>query len=222
MVDERTLLRSATAKREAGEGPIRDRWASYHVKTGALRCKACDFTVIKHERLWGPHTLSKSHRDHVRAFLEAEAQTEKAKQGSTEDEMVASSLEDTPSTLVPDSAPLKRKDTESDPTLPHDNKAMDTKRAKVEDNFDLEWAEFQRTVLTPAEQGMLKPSSTTISAEPELFDASQAQELTEKEESEAERRARLDRAAREDILARIEEEQQAQEEGEERYVFLFD
>lgn len=114
----------------------------------------------------------------------------------------------TPSSRSSASLPsAKRKDTDQDTTQP--------KRAKHE-SFDAEWAEFQRTVLAPSRAPAPTYEHATISAEPELH----TQAPDQAEPSEAERRALIDQAAREEILARIEDEQRAQDEAEERYVHI--
>ena len=86
---------------------------------------------------------------------------------------------------------------------------VESKRARTA-HLDQAWAEFQRTVL---EADAPSYDHATISAE-----AQTTQAPHDAEESESARRARLDRAAREEILSRMEDEQRAQEEGDERYV----
>ncbi|WFD24031.1 hypothetical protein MEQU1_002728 [Malassezia equina] len=114
-----------------------------------------------------------------------------------------------------DEAPLKRKDPDTDA-----NESADAKRVR-HDTLDDEWAEFQRTVVAPANDTSANHyEHAIISAEPELRSTTQAETPYEQEESQAEQRARLDREAREEILARIEEEQRAQEDADERVQHL--
>lgn len=211
MADARSLLRAAATQRAPHAAGITDRWASYHPKTGALRCAACDMVVVKHERLWGAHTASKSHRANVRAMEEREAQ-EQTSDRAVEEPVVHTEQEDT----------LKRKDADE----PDVTGATEVKRTRRETDsetdaapaLDKEWEEFQRTVIAPSNA---KPSSyddATITAAPELV-RDQVAEAPQEEETEEERRARLEREEREDILARIDAEQRAQAEADERYVF---
>lgn len=112
-----------------------------------------------------------------------------------------------------DEAPLKRKDPDTDA-----DESADTKRVR-HDTLEDEWAEFQRTVVAPSNDSSTNHyEHATISAEPELRSTTQVETPYEQEESQAEQRARLDREAREEVLARIEEEQRAQEDADERYV----
>lgn len=113
--------------------------------------------------------------------------------------------------------PLKRKDPDTEADA-----STDTKRVR-HDTMDDEWAEFQRTVVAPAnESPATNYEHATISAEPELHSNTQSETPHEQGESQAEQRARLDREAREEVLARIEDEQRAQEDADERYVFRTD
>lgn len=110
---------------------------------------------------------------------------------------------------------LKRKDPDTEA-----NASTDTKRVRRDDLED-EWAEFQRTVIAPANEAPIAHyEHATISAEPELNRTSSSDLPDHAEEAQAEQRARLDRDAREEALARIEEEQRAQEEADERYVLF--
>lgn len=110
-------------------------------------------------------------------------------------------------------APLKRKDPDTDADA-----STDTKRVR-HDTMDDEWAEFQRTVVAPANEiPVTNYEHATISADPELISKGYSETPDEQGESQAEQRARLDREAREEVLARIEDEQRAQEDADERYV----
>ncbi|WFD20441.1 hypothetical protein MCAP1_002685 [Malassezia caprae] len=112
-------------------------------------------------------------------------------------------------------APLKRKDPDTDADT-----SADTKRVR-HDTMDDEWAEFQRTVVAPANEApTTKYEHATISADPELNSAPQSDTPHEQSETQAEQRARLDREAREEALARIEDEQRAQEDADERVQLL--
>ncbi|WFD31214.1 hypothetical protein MSPP1_002248 [Malassezia sp. CBS 17886] len=96
-------------------------------------------------------------------------------------------------------------------------------------SLDAEWAEFQRTVLSAdvtaadAETAAAEPAKTyehaTISAEPSLMRDEPPPPPEEERapvETEEQKRSRVDREMREEILARLDSEQQVQREGDER------
>ncbi|WFD08035.1 Hsp90 cochaperone [Malassezia vespertilionis] len=147
--------------------------------------------------------MSKTHRTRVQAMLADEAVPSAG----------VEALQET--RAVPEEAPVrKRKDTESDTV------ALEPKRSRTSPPVDMEWEEFQRTVLTPSAAPPAKAYDyAVISAEPELLrDPAAANEAREAEapETEEEQRARMERAARQDILERIELEQRAQDDADER------
>lgn len=113
-----------------------------------------------------------------------------------------------PYTAASQEAPAKRKLNDTD--------VVQEKRAR-RDTFDDDWAEFQRTVVAPLREPQPSYAHATISAEPELH-ATLTQDPKDVQSSETERRSHIEQATREDILARIEEEERAQEEAGERYV----
>ncbi|WFD27918.1 hypothetical protein MNAN1_002926 [Malassezia nana] len=121
-----------------------------------------------------------------------------------------------PGPSLPDHEPaedvhVKRKDPDTE-----EHASTDAKRMRHDDLED-EWAKFQRTVIAPANEAPVAHyEHATISAEPELNHVSSSDAPDDAEEARAEQRARLDRDAREEALARIEEEQRAQEEADER------
>ncbi|WFD02189.1 hypothetical protein MOBT1_000870 [Malassezia obtusa] len=205
MAEARSLLRATASQRGPAAAGITDRWASYHPKTGALRCSACDFAVVKHERLWGAHTASKTHRDNVQAI---EAREQAHADAAPDEEAQKDDAADT----------LKRKEPEA-----HEEADAKRTRRETEDeahpSLDREWEEFQRTVLQPASTTQHKYDQATVSVEPALV-RDQTDDEPPVEESEEERRARLEREEREDILARIDAEQRAQAEADERVTAL--
>lgn len=236
MVDERALPREAASYRTGTMHTVQDRWASYHPKTGALRCIACSYAVITHERLWPAHTLTRSHRENVRKWDTQEVGTMNDRIGISKTHQAdeAGPMEKTHPKSIPvgdagaehlavsealessESSTLKRKDS--------DTQTSQSKRARQDThNFDDEWAEFQRTVLAPSKESAQASTYeyAIISAEPELHpDESVA--LKEPDNTDARhQRARMEQIAREEILARIEEEQRAQEEANERYAFIY-
>ena len=111
-----------------------------------------------------------------------------------------------PYTAASQEAPAKRKLNDTD--------VAQEKRAR-RDTFDDDWAEFQRTVVAPLREPQPSYAHATISAEPELH-ATLTQDPKDVQSSKTERRSHIEQATREDILARIEEEERAQEEAGER------
>ena len=111
-------------------------------------------------------------------------------------------------TTTSQEAPAKRK--LNDTYVAHEKRAR-------HDTFEDDWAEFQRTVVAPSRESKPSYARATISAEPEL-NATPTQDSKDVQSSEVERRSHIEQATREDILARIEEEERAQEEAGERYV----
>lgn len=200
MAEARSLLRATASQRDPSAAGILDRYASYHPKTGALRCSACDFAVVKHERLWSAHALSKTHRANVQAIESRERAAQQHKPHAVQDEP---------------SETLKRKETEPEELSEAKRTRRDADTTPA--SLDKEWEEFQRTVLQPAASPPTPYDKATITVAPQLV-REQATDEPEKEETDEERRARLEREEREDILARIDEEQRAQDEAEERYV----
>lgn len=231
--DPKLLLRAAVASSSAqgsGDG-IKDRFASYHPKTRALRCVACDYLAIKHESLWASHAASKSHRSNV-SRVKGEEEAKEAKLISAKQTQASMTDEDTIGTN-------KRKDHEdvSGARQPDE----DTKRIKSSPKrfesgpIDAEWERFQREVLNASSSSNGQaPLSTyanaTIEVAPSLKPGINGRETEEpgedeeeeevttldKTETEAEKRARLEREEREEIIARLEEEQRLQDEADER------
>lgn len=115
-----------------------------------------------------------------------------------------------PYTAASQEAPAKRKLNDTD--------VAQEKRAR-RDTFDDDWAEFQRTVVAPLREPQPSYAHATISAEPELH-ATLTQDPKDVQSSKTERRSHIEQATREDILARIEEEERAQEEAGERIRIL--
>lgn len=230
--DARSLLRVAAAERaRSSAGGIADPWASYHPTTGALRCAACGYMVIKHEALWSAHAASKSHRSNA-AREKAEREEKERKEAEKKARKEG-----------------KRKAVDGDADAVE--KRQDTKRARTEEEgvkgaaalplqsqtnepVDEDWELFRRTVLdaesdSQAPQAAAAPSyaNATISAEPVLRadasreggahgDAGEQQQEETQEESAEEKRARLEQEEREEIYARFEEEQRLQDEADER------
>lgn len=225
--DARLLLRAAVASSSAqslSDGGIKDRFASYHPKTRALRCTACDFLNIKHESLWASHAASKSHRSNV-AKLKRE---EEEKEMERKRQQQASAIQQEES-VVEEVGSLGNKRKERG--LEHES----SKRAKKGDRDqaeDLEWERFQREVLdapSTIEQPSLSTyAEATIEVAPALRPGvngeigEEEDEVDEEDmnqqatETDAERRSRLEREDREEILARLEEEQRLQDEADER------
>lgn len=227
-VDARSLLRAATASSSEG---IKDRFASYHPKTRALRCLACNYLPIKHESLWASHTASKSHRSNVAQVRKKEEEQEE-KERRTKNEQAESTEE-------PAATGSKRKG--EDDVEETDNEEKDpAKRARKdpgEAQVDSEWERFQREVLnapTATQQPAFDSyADATIEVAPELIrginglegvDDDEVEEEVEVKvkETDAEKRARLEREEREEILARFEEEQRVQDEADERVSALKD
>ncbi|AXA50557.1 uncharacterized protein MRET_2679 [Malassezia restricta] len=115
-----------------------------------------------------------------------------------------------PYTAASQEAPAKRKLNDTD--------VAQEKRAR-RDTFDDDWSEFQRTVVAPLREPQPSYAHATISAEPELH-ATLTQDPKDVQSSKTERRSHIEQATREDILARIEEEERAQEEAGERIRIL--
>lgn len=113
-----------------------------------------------------------------------------------------------PYTTAPQEFPAKRKITDAD--------MAQEKRAR-HNTFQDDWAEFQRTVVAPSRKSEPLYAHATISAEPELH-SEPTQKPKDTQPSDMERQSLIEQATREDILARIEEEERAQEEADERYV----
>lgn len=228
-VDARSLLRASTASSASGshvEGApthraIVDRFASYHPKTRALRCSACDYQIVKHESLWASHTASKTHRSNVQAIKRREEE-----QARRDAESSAISEKST--------APGKRKQENEQAKEVQEVDTM--KRARREgagpsdealSQIDSEWERFQAEVLDASANGQSDDSKryinagATIEVEPMLKnqmddDGVGEDEADELVETPAEKQARLEQEEREDIIARLEEEQRLQEEADER------
>lgn len=113
-----------------------------------------------------------------------------------------------PYTAMSQETPAKRKVTDTD--------TAQEKRAR-HNTFQDDWAEFQRTVVAPSRESEPSYAHATISAKPELH-SEPIQEPKDIQSSNMERQSHIEQASREDILARIEEEERAQEEADERYV----
>ena len=216
MADARSLLRAAMQR----DGSVKDRRTTYRQRQDAFYKDTGDSSA-KQERVDASPVVSQAPHDHVAAERadstakvgeEAPDRDKDKEDNSTAGPLEAQSPE---APLMPEepAAPgppgLKRKAT---PEAPLDSASMEpveSKRARTA-HLDQAWAEFQRTVL---EADAPSYDHATISAE-----AQTTQAPHDAEESESARRARLDRAAREEILSRMEDEQRAQEEGDERYV----
>ncbi|WFC99891.1 hypothetical protein MYAM1_002637 [Malassezia yamatoensis] len=208
MVEARSLLRATASQRDGAAERINDQWASYHPKTGALRCSACDLVTVKHERLWDNHLASQTHREHVK---EMQQRADNARKESKD-----SNAESAP--LTKDAPEIrKRKDTQ--------DSDADVKRTKhelpVQDDapsLDQEWQAFQTSLKQSETTKDPTYDHATISVEPELK-REQAEDVVQ-HETEEQRRNRLQREEREDILARIDAERQAQAEADDRVAAL--
>ena len=227
--DARALLRAAASSSAQGatEG-IKDRFASYHPKTRALRCLACNYLVIKHESLWASHAASKSHRSNAAQVRKTEEEHEEQQKQQRRAAQVDNM----------DGTGGKRKGHEEEDQNGDEEAAKRARKSETAQPVDAEWERFQREVLD-APSAEQQPSLTsyadaTIEVGPELRrapgdDREEAEEEDEEEdeperankvETEAERRARLEREDREEILARFEEEQRVQDEADERVAAL--
>ena len=113
-----------------------------------------------------------------------------------------------PYTAASQEAPAKRKLNDTD--------VAQDERARRE-TLGEGWAEFPRAGGARVGVPQTSYAHATISAEPELH-ATLTQDPKDVQSSEVERRSHIEQATREDILARIEEEERAQEEAGERYV----
>lgn len=261
--DARSLLRAAAAqKRGVGLASssassssssgnatsttaIPDRFASYHRKTGALRCSACDLT-IKHESLWASHAASKSHRartDEVRrAEAEQEARAAAAATEREERERVQKEEEErgaqaAATAVAGSSSGAKRKGGGDDDSQRGADGNAAEKRVRLAgevESVDPEWERFQREVIAQASESdahqqadrAIYSANATIEVAPRLRqvpggaddaeEEAEEEQEEEEEETEEEKRARLDREEREEILARFEEEQRIQDEANER------
>ncbi|WFD43730.1 hypothetical protein MPSI1_002394 [Malassezia psittaci] len=213
MVEARSLLRARTSQRDGEAERVDDKWASYHPKTGALRCSACDMLTVKHERLWANHLASQTHRQRVeRIEQRAENDKQESEQGLHTENSNA------------DSAPLTKDATEIRKRKDTEDSDADVKRIKHDlpgqddaISLDQEWQAFQDSLkqATPTDHTY---NLATISVEPELR-RQQADDPVQ-HETEEERRNRLQREEREDILARIDAERQAQAEADDRVAAL--
>lgn len=247
--DARSLLRAAAAQKRAapsssagagasssssgGATAIPDRFASYHRKTGALRCLACDLT-IKHESLWASHAASKSHRAKAEEIKRAEAEEAEKKQRKAEEEEAAQRQREAQAAASSSSAAGKRKGEQFSSEDGGQGDQTAKKRAKInEEQNDTEWERFQREVMSQASESDAQPdrglysAGATIEVAPKLRqvpgrapledgEEEIEEEAEEEEETEEEKRARLDREEREEIMARFEEEQRIQDEANER------
>lgn len=230
--DARALLRAAASSSAQGatEG-IKDRFASYHPKTRALRCLACNYLVIKHESLWASHAASKSHRSNAAQVRKSEEEHEEQQKQQRR----AAQVDNV------DGTGGKRKGHEEEDQNGDEEAAKRARKSETAQPVDAEWERFQREVLN-APSAEQQPSLTsyadaTIEVGPELRrahgdDREETREVEEEEdeedelgqankvETEAERRTRLEREEREEILARFEEEQRVQDEADERVAAL--
>lgn len=252
--DARSLLRAA-ASSQAGTAGIADRHASYHPKTKALRCAACQYQPIKHESLWPSHAASKSHRANVQQIEEGERR--RALTARHDDDIVEASGDSVDDTHERS----KRKASKEGPDQlagkrPKSNAAGQPGISRPM-TLDLEWERFQAEVLDAPIAGGSSASNSSASNSSYLVDATiKVQPLLREESKDARkgdagavsnrrsvgaptdakderaedmildpsfatesvegRRQRLEREAREEILARLEEEQRVQEEAEDR------
>ncbi|CEH14420.1 hypothetical protein CBOM_02270 [Ceraceosorus bombacis] len=221
---------------------ISDPYAVYVGRNRALRCKACDAS-IKHEALWSSHASSKSHRGNVtrlKAELREAEEQRLADEARSElvDDAAAGTETDrkrTAEELESESSALGiagRSDASESKRQRTTHSSHDDQRMEEED----EWARFQAEVLnapSTSESGVAKYVDSTIEVAPVLrsqngsvpSQSEQAQQPEEIDqvgavETEEEKRERLDKEAKEEIYARMEEEQRLQDEADERVTAL--
>lgn len=221
-VDARSLLRASAS---TSAGAIADRFASYHPKTRALRCSACDFQVIKHDSLWSSHVASKTHRKNTQAIQEKEEEDTLAKQKEIAEQTSVSPVAHAESPSQKDEVVSGKRKSPS----PGEEQEVG-KRAKQDTGtsenhgtyLDSEWARFQQEIASTSNAHQYYSSDATIEAKPELRQPAEETEEEEdelpqaKEETPEEKQARLDLEERQDIFSRMEEEQRIQEEADER------
>jgi zinc finger protein 830 len=224
--DARLLLRAAVASSStSSENGIKDRFASYQPKTKALRCTACDYLIIKHESLWASHAASKSHRNNVATIRREEEEKERVRELQREEEEAAMQEKEEQTATG-----SKRKERGPDEETTKKAKTIEVNGQST--TADAEWERFQREVLNAATTADQPSSSNyanaTIEVRPALNSSYGDNDIDEESdeeengplqkvaETEAERRVRLDREDREEILARLEEEQRVQDEADER------
>lgn len=201
--DARALLRAAQqATGSSGTTTLNDAFASYHPRTQALRCSACSYAAIKHDSLWPAHAASKSHKLNV-AKLKA-AQEAEQQQRVGEKRKAATAHEEAD----------KRVKTSSPPPAA----------------VDAEWALFEAEVLnapnTSADAIAPKYVGSTVEVAPVLrAESGQPPHQQRQDDDEApvqvaetaeQKRARLEQEEKEEIYARLEDEQRTQDEAEER------
>lgn len=245
----RSLLRAGNASsssntsNETERSILEDPLISIHPKTKALRCKACDFMVVKHVALWSSHVLSKAHRDGVGRIKKEEELKQRKEEERLEKErrieeerLEAERLEkEKQQALVQEkekeNADVKGKRKAED-QLSNDQVGDADGNKKQKPDQDEEWLAFQRELLGDDDKGnasnKIKPKyhQATIFSEPKLNviakngggdgegDAEEIQE--EEQESMAEKRKRLEREEKEEIYERYMEEIRLQGEVDER------
>lgn len=246
-MDARALLRATKgaaagassagddSQSRSGKGAIRDRFASYNSKTGALRCAACSYLTIKHDNLWTSHAASKSHRQNVAAILAKEEKEEEERRRKAEQEEL---------TAKSSIAGGKRKAADHDGPNGDADASEETKKQKLaatasasvpaDPASEAEWEAFQREILsasnptgTGTDEDYKKFAAATIEAAPvlrrrdgdeedeDLVEEEQPIEKTE-EELEEERRQKKEQEEKEEIMERYEEEVRAQQEANDR------
>ncbi|BEJ13518.1 hypothetical protein CspHIS471_0306920 [Cutaneotrichosporon sp. HIS471] len=235
-MDAKSLLRA----KKAGSR-IQHPYASYSA-AGQLRCSICAVPV----KQWDAHLLTKAHRQSVArekkeaaavqkkraAEDEAESSSKRAKISNTEDgeEEGRSKLPagffsagNQPQPQEDEGEEEEEKEKEKQPEA---DAELDAFLASLNDGpgsagttaapapVRAPAQRKRRTYKEPEEDGV-----TSYSAAPQLVKDKNEEEreaTPESEETEAERRARLAREEREEVLARLEEEQRAQEDADAR------
>lgn len=221
--DARILLRAAANERaKTSASGISDPFASYSA-SGGLRCSACNYLTIKHESLWGAHVLSKNHRSNVARIREEElrqAEIQRTKDGKRKAENSEPSLNQG-----------KGANTTADVGTGQDDAEPESKKVRTEPTYnDSEWELF-KSEMEASEPRADEPvesygAGAALEAEAQLISrdntdlkavgvGDEAEEKTV-EEIEATERARKEQEEREEILARMEEEQRQQDEADQR------
>ncbi|PWN98412.1 hypothetical protein FA09DRAFT_329470 [Tilletiopsis washingtonensis] len=220
--DARSLLRAASSS-SAAAPRIHDAHASYHPRSGALRCSACAYAAVKHEALWAAHVASKSHRGNV-ARIRAEQEQQARAQQQQSAEASASGTKRAADAAGDEAGDEARKRPRAEPEADEAPAAAVPDEAAEEDP---EWAAFEAEVLNApeaAEAAAPRYIDSTTEVAPQLRRpgggiapvVQEEQPEPEIKETEEERRERLEREEKEEIFGRLMEEQREQEEVEER------
>ncbi|CAK9783262.1 hypothetical protein CC85DRAFT_325137 [Cutaneotrichosporon oleaginosum] len=234
-MDAKSLLR---AKKAAAR--IEHPHATYSA-AGQLRCSICAVPV----KQWDAHLLTKAHRQSVAREKKEAAAREKKRAAPAEEEGSSkrARIEEAPSKLPPgffeaghepqveeeDTEGARRGDDKEEEGKNEEEKETGREGEKGPD-ADAELDAFLASLNDEPEPTALEPTKkrrtykeqeedgvASYSAAPQLVKDGEEREPTpEPEETEAERRARIAREEREEVLARLEEEQRAQEDADAR------